>query len=134
MSALSAFLHPAVVSEEKEVIISQRFLDEKGKPVPFKVRSLTQKENNANVRAATHRKKVGNQWQDVLDSSELSARTVVDGTVFPDFRSAELCEAYGTKDPIQMPGKMLLAGEFLKLLNAINELCGFDDPDEEAKN
>lgn len=134
MSALSAFLHPAVVSEEKEVIISQRFLDEKGKPVPFKVRALTQEENAANVRAATHRKKFGNQWQDVLDSNELSARTVVEGTVFPDFRNAELCDAYGTKDPIQMPGKMLLAGEFLKLVNAINDLSGFEDSDEEAKN
>ena len=134
MSALSAFLHPAVVSEEKEIIISQRFLDEKSKPIPFKVRALTQEENAANVRAATHRKKFGNQWQDVLDSSELSARTVVAGTVFPDFRSAELCDAYGTRDPIQLPGKMLFAGEYIKLVDAINDLSGFEDPNEEAKN
>lgn len=134
MSKLSAFLHPAVVSEEKEIVISKRFLDEQGKPVPFKVRSLTQEENAANVKASTKRKKIGNQWQDVLDSGELSARTVIEGTVFPDFRSAELCEAYGTKDPVQLPGKLLLAGEFLKLANAINELSGFETPDEEAKN
>lgn len=134
MSELSAFLHPAVVSEEKEIVISPRFLDEKGKPIPFKVRALTQEENAANVRAATHRKKFGSQWQDVLDSSELSARTVVAGTVFPDFRSAELCDAYGTRDPIQLPGKMLFAGEYVKLADAINELSGFEDPNEEAKN
>ena len=55
--------------------------------------------------------------------------------VFPDFHSAELCENYNTKDPVQVPGKMLLAGEFLKLITAINELSGLDEgPDEEAKN
>lgn len=134
MSELSAFLHPAIVSEEKEIVVSPRFLDAQGKPVLFKVRALTQEENAANVRAATHRKKIGNQWQDVLDTGELSARTAVEGTVFPDFRSAELCEAYGTRDPIQLPGKLLYAGEFLKLVDAINELSGFENPDEEAKN
>ena len=70
MSALSAFLHPAVPTEEKELVISKRFLGADGKPVPFKIRA-----------------------------------------------------------------KMLLAGEFLKLITAINELSGLDEgPDEEAKN
>ena len=66
---------------------------------------------------------------------ELSARTIVEATVFPDFRSAELCEAYGTKDPVQVPGKMLLAGEFGRLIDAVSKLSGFDKSlDEEAKN
>ena len=42
MSALSAFLHPAVPTEEKELVISKRFLGADGKPVPFKIRALTQ--------------------------------------------------------------------------------------------
>lgn len=135
MSALSAFLHPVVTREEKEVIISKRFLGEDGKPVPFKIRSLTQEENAAIIKAATRQKKVNGQWQDSLDANELSARTVVEATVFPDFRSAELCETYGTKDPVQVPGKMLLAGEFSRLIDAVSKLSGFDKSlDEEAKN
>lgn len=135
MSALSAFLHPAVTREEKEVIISKRFLGEDGKPVPFKIRSLTQEENAAIIKAATRQKKVDGQWQDSLDANELSARTIVEATVFPDFRSAELCETYGTKDPVQVPGKMLLAGEFARLIDAVSKLSGFDKSlDEEAKN
>lgn len=135
MSALSAFLHPAVTREEKEVIISKRFLGEDGKPVPFKIRSLTQEENAAIIKAATRQKKVDGQWQDSIDANELSARTVVEATVFPDFRSAELCERYGTKDPVQVPGKMLLAGEFSRLIDAVSKLSGFDKSlDEEAKN
>ncbi len=135
MSALSAFLHPAVTREEKEVIISKRFLGEDGKPVPFKIRSLTQEENAAIIKAATRQKKVDGQWQDSIDANELSARTVVEATIFPDFRSAELCERYGTKDPVQVPGKMLLAGEFSRLIDAVSKLSGFDKSlDEEAKN
>lgn len=135
MSALSAFLHPAVTREEKEVIISKRFLGEDGKPVPFKIRSLTQEENAAIIKASTRQKKVDGQWQDSIDANELSARTIVEATIFPDFRSAELCETYGTKDPVQVPGKMLLAGEFGRLIDAVSKLSGFDKSlDEEAKN
>ena len=135
MSALSAFLHPAVTREEKEVVISRRFLGEDGKPTPFKTRSLTQEENAAIIKASTRQKKVDGQWQDSIDANELSARTIVEATVFPDFRSAELCERYGTKDPVQVPGKMLLAGEFSRLIDAVSKLSGFDKSlDEEAKN
>lgn len=135
MSALSAFLNPTITIEEKEVIISKRFLGEDGKPVPFKIRSLTQEENAAIIKAATRQKKVNGQWQDSIDANELSARTVVEATIFPDFRSAELCERYGTKDPVQVPGKMLLAGEFSRLIGAVSKLSGFDKSlDEEAKN
>ncbi len=135
MSALSAFLHPAVTREEKEIVISKRFLGEDGKPTPFKIRSLTQEENAVIIKAATKQKKVDGQWQDSLDANELGARTIVEATIFPDFRSAELCEAYGTKDPVEVPGKMLFAGEFSRLLNAVSKLSGFDKSlDEEAKN
>ena len=41
MSKLSAFLHPVAVQEEKEVVVSRRFQDEDGKPVPFRIRALT---------------------------------------------------------------------------------------------
>ena len=34
MSALSAFLHPVTTSEEKEVVISNRFQDEVASPCP----------------------------------------------------------------------------------------------------
>lgn len=135
MNALTAFLHPAVSNEEKELVVSKRFLDEKGAPVPFRIRALTQEENSAALKASTHKKKIGSQWQDEMDANEYSCRLIVAATVFPDFHSAELCESYNTKDPIQVPSRMLLSGEFFKLISAINELSGLDtDPDEEAKN
>ena len=62
MSALSAFLHPAVPTEEKELVISKRFLGADGKPVPFKIRALTQEENSSLLKASTRKKKVGQQY------------------------------------------------------------------------
>ena len=41
MSKLSAFLHPKPVPE-KEIILSDRFVDEKGQPIPVKLRAVTQ--------------------------------------------------------------------------------------------
>ena len=68
MSKLSAFLHPVTTSEEKEVVISNRFQDESGQPVPFKIRALTQEENDAITRQATRRRKEGGQTIEQLDS------------------------------------------------------------------
>ena len=56
MSKLSTFLHPVAVQEEKEVVVSRRFQDEDGKPVPFRIRALTQEENEeyARINADIH--------------------------------------------------------------------------------
>ena len=137
MNRLSAFLHPVSLKEEREIVVSTRFVDEQGKPVPFKIRSLTQEESDAISRKARKSRKVGGQVQEYLDSTEFSRRLVVAATVEPDFSSTELCEAYGVMDPLLVPGKMLLSGEFTRLLKAITDLSGFDadeDLGEEAKN
>ena len=35
MGVLNAFLHPVEIDETKKVVISKRFVDEDGNPVPF---------------------------------------------------------------------------------------------------
>lgn len=136
MSNLSAFLKPAYLREEKEIVISKRFLDEQGNPAPFKIRSVSQEENEQITKASRRQYKVSGTVQERLDPIEYGRRMVVTGTVMPDFRAKEMCEAYGTLDPMQVPGKMLTAGEFAALLDAISELSGFnaEAPEDEAKN
>lgn len=134
MSKLSAFLHP-LAPEPKEVIISERFADEDGKPVPFKIRPLTQEENDALVKRAKRTKTVNGMVQEYVDSSALSRSIVLAATVEPNFADKELCDAYGVVDPSLVPVKMLLSGEYAKLAQAINGLSGFGAPvEEEAKN
>ena len=134
MSKLSAFLHPVTTSEEKEVVISNRFQDENGHPVPFKIRALTQEENDRITKQATRQTKVNGQTVEKLDSVDFSRRMVVSATVEPDFQAKELCDAYGVLDPLLVPGKMLLSGEYAKLLNAITDLSGFGGAEDEVKN
>lgn len=136
MSALNAFLHPVVTQEEKTVLISSRFQDEDGRPVPFRIRSLTQEENETLARKSRKTRKENGKTVTYTDSAEFARRVIVEATVEPDFRSTEMCQAYGVLDPLLVPGKMLYSGEFSALLEAITELSGFSEPEdiEQAKN
>lgn len=136
MSTLSAFLKPVKTTVEKEVVISDRFVGDDGKPVPFKVRAISQEENDALVRAATKTRNENGQRVERLDSVEYAQRLIVAATVSPDFRAKDICEAYGVVSPLMVPGKMLLSGEYNRLMKAITELSEFDEAaqDEAVKN
>lgn len=135
MSNLSAFLNPAGPLEKKEIVISKRFRKEDGTPAPFVIRPISQKENDELLRKSTRRVKVNGQLIETLDSTEYGRRVVVAATEEPNFASEEMCKAYGTMDPLEVPGKMLLVGEYSRLSQAIMELSGLDDdPEEHAKN
>lgn len=132
---LSAFLNPAQEAGPQKVVISQRFLGEDGKPVPFTIRPLTQAENDELVRKSTRRVKQNGQLVELLDKTEYGRRVVAAATVEPDFSNEELCRRYGTLDPLEVPGRMLLVGEFARLSEAILKLSGLDgDAEEQAKN
>ena len=122
MSKLSAFLRPVTETVEKEVVISDRFVGEDGKPVPFRIKALTQEENDAIVRAATRVEFKNGQRIESLVSVEYARRAVVAATVEPDFSSKELCDHYGVVSPQLVPGRMLLAGEYNRLLQEITAL------------
>lgn len=135
MSKLTAFLHPETVGE-KDVFISKRFKDEDGNPVLFRIRPISQEENEALIKRYTVKVKdrAGNEKK-TLDTERYSRALIVAGTVEPDFKSSELCEAYGVLDPLQVAPKMLLVGEYQKLSDAISELSGLSEDEEEiAKN
>lgn len=136
MSNLSAFLHPVTMQEEKEVVISKRFLDEDGKPAKFKIRSVTQDEADALLKQSTRTvKKRDGSMEQTVDDQNFNRRLIVAATVMPDFRAKELCDAYGVLDPLLVPGKMLFSGEFSNLLREILDLSGLNDSvEDEAKN
>ncbi len=132
--SLYAFLHPVDVQTEKEVYISDRFKDEDGKVVPFKIRALAQEETERLARQSRKVKKTDGQRVEYVDDIELSHRIAVAATVSPDFTNTEICEAYGTLDPLEVVGRMLKAGEFKKLMDEISDFSGYDDLEDRAKN
>ena len=136
MSNLSAFLHPVTVQEEKEIVISRRFLDEDGNPAKFKIRSITQDEADALLKQSTRTvKKRDGSLERTVDGQDFNRRLIVAATLVPDFKSTELCDAYGVMDPLMVPGKMLFSGEFSNLLREILDLSGLGGSvEDEAKN
>lgn len=136
MNNLQAFLYPAVPTEDQEIVISRRFLGEDGEPIKFKIRAITQEESERITKKCTRAVKERGSVRRELDSQAYMNQLVLAGTVFPDFSDKELCEGYGVLDPAMVPGKMLLAGEFTRLADAIAELSGINDDNaaEEAKN
>ena len=135
MSDLHAFLHPVQGDDTVEVVISKRFLGEDGKPVPFRIRALTPEDNDDLTKKSMHLAKGGRRGEKELDRIGYNRRILVAATVSPDFSNEELCAAYGTMDPLEVPSRMLLAGEYDRLSREILALSGFDeDLEEQAKN
>lgn len=139
MGVLEAFLHPIAVEETKKVEISKRFVGEDGKPVPFEIKTIPQGENSQLIKKFTRRKLVNGSTTEIFDTTGYTNALIVECTVQPDFQDSRMCEAYGVLDPMMVPGKMLLSGEYSALVGEIMKLNGFDadsllKDEEEAKN
>lgn len=139
MGVLEAFLHPIAVEETKKVEVSKRFVGEDGKPVPFEIKTIPQGENSQLIKKFTRRKLVNGTTTEIFDTTAYTNALIVECTVQPDFQDSRMCEAYGVLDPMMVPGKMLLSGEYSALVGEIMKLNGFDadsllKDEEEAKN
>lgn len=124
MANLAGFLKPAYSEKTIEVVISDRFLDEEGNPLPFKLKSLPQSKMKS---IAKRSMKSGGKNANELDSTLFIARCIVESCVQPDFKGSDLCEAYGTEDPYELPERMLLASEYEKLGRAFLDLNGIEE-------
>lgn len=140
MGDIKNFMVAAPAAETRSIIISDRFKDKDGNPVPFVIKVLTQEENEKlHKRASKPVKKNGVVVTETTDSELYGKLLVLESVVEPNLRDAELGKFYGTMDPLEVASKMLTAGEYGKLANAISDLNGFSDIEvevleEEAKN
>lgn len=134
MSRLSAFLNPKASDLEKEVYLSDRFVDDEGKPEPVKIRALLQEESEQLRKSSTHTVKINGETAEKFDVDEYNHKLVLKAVVDPDLSSEEACKKCGVLDPAMVPGRIFLAGEFTKLVKAISDLSGFGDVEAGAKN
>ena len=131
MSNLKDFM--LETTEETQEIKLARF------KAPFKIKTITEEENDAIRKASMIPIKKNGVVRKELDSVRYSRELMITCVVEPNFKSTELCDFYKTLDPLEVPGKMLRAGEYMALSRAISKLNGFDDEsteeiEEEAKN
>lgn len=132
MSDLKAFLKPAVTTVTDKLAVSKRFVDDKGKPIEFEIKSITQAENDALIKASTKVVVTKGQREEIFNRLQYKNRLVVECTSYPNFRDPELLAGYSVVDPLDLPAKMLLSGEFAVLANAIMVVNGFGDESADA--
>ncbi len=119
------------------MIISERFKGEDGKPVPFVIKAISQKENEKLARMSRKTAKVDGVPVEKTDSILYTRRLILACVQEPDFSDQEMCKYYGTEDPLEVPSQMLSVGEYNRLSNAIlelNDMKSMGEKSEEAKN
>jgi len=140
MSSLKAFFAQQAVSEiTEEFVVSERFRDEDGNPIPWRLRSLSESENEELRKASTqYVKGKGGQRIPETKPEVYLAKIAVASVVYPDLKDAELQKSYGVIGAEELLKKMLLAGEYAALVQKVQEINGFDrdinDRIEEVKN
>lgn len=97
--------------EEREIWISGRFQRD-GKELPWRIRAMRQEENLEIQKSRS--------WEEKEYLAEVIARCVV----FPDLRDAALQDSYGVLGAGRLLEKMLTAGEFALLRDAVEEING----------
>lgn len=104
-----------------------RFKDEKGEPVAWKLRSMTEDENQECRKAATRKIKGKNGvYTPDIDANDYMARLMSASVVYPDLKNAELQRSYGVMGAESLLRKMLLPGEFASLGEQVQKLNGFN--------
>lgn len=142
MSGLSAFLSQNVKKNENvKYVVSERFLDGKGNPVEWELRSLMGDEDEALRRECTKRVPVPGkrgQYTQETDYNQYLGKLAAVCTVHPNLKDKELQDSYGVMSDDVLLKRMLTAGEYASYLEKVQQVNEFDvamdDLVEEAKN
>ncbi len=130
MNDLKAFfMDRANISAVDEIVVSNRFKDGNGNIIKFKIKTITQEENDVIVRSCERKvKNKYGQYQIETDRNLYLCKLAVACTVYPDFKNAELQENYGVPGNAEkLVKKMLTPGEYSNLVLAIQDINGYDE-------
>ena len=137
MSKLKAFLQPPITGKTKEVVVSDRFVDENGTIQPFVIQAISQEKNAELSENSKNEKIVDGIPMPMLDNGLYTKRLMLECVKEPDLNDSELCKYYGVIDPLVELGRMLSIGEYQNLsaeIMGINGLKTKKEKLEEAKN
>lgn len=139
--SLSAFLaQNAAPIENEQYAVSDRF-QEDGEPVKWEIRSITSAQDEelrkSCVKTVPVKGKRG-QYTQETDNNKYLGLLAAECVVYPNLNAAELQDSYGVKGADALLKAMLTAGEYVSLLEKVQEVNGFDktfmDEVDEAKN
>ncbi|WP_130861431.1 phage tail assembly chaperone [Bacilliculturomica massiliensis] len=141
MSLKSFLKQSAILPENQKVVVSNRFVDEDGKPEEWEIQPITATENDKLMEECMKRVAVAGkrgQFTETMDRGKYMRYLAAACVVYPNLNDPEIQNSYGAMSAEELIGKMLFPGELTALLAAVNEMTGFDAPIEdkvdEAKN
>ena len=130
MSGLSGFLaQNAIKTENEHHVISDRFLDEEGNPIPWEIRTIDE-EFNESIRKSCITRERDRKTKQVNEKTNhplYLTRLIIECVVFPNLKDAELQNSYGVMGAEALIKKMLEPGEYSRLLEKVMEVTGFDE-------
>lgn len=126
---LKAFMaESAIQYKEVDYVASERFIDEKNNPIPWKLRILTETELSK-LKAQCKKRVTNHKTQQSYietDSSKLADLMIENSVIYPNLNNAQLQDSYGAVGAIDLAKKMLIPGEYNDLILAVNEANGFN--------
>jgi hypothetical protein len=126
--SLDVFLNPEPLLKTIEVVVSQRFKDATGQPVKWKLRSLSESDNERIVKAS--QKRVKGRRTDEIDRTVYAQKLLEACVLYPDCHDQTLLAHYGALQPQELFSKMLSVGEYADLSRYVLTLNGLGDDEE----
>ena len=141
MSLTAFFAENAATVDQVDFVVSTRFKGEDGKPIPWKIKTITGTEDEALRKSCAKRVPIPgkrNQYQRETDYDMYLGKLAVACTVFPNLNDKELQDSYKVMGAEALLKTMLTPGEYANYMSKVQEVCGFDttiqDEVDEAKN
>lgn len=137
---LKAFLYENVSSGDiVEEEVSDRFKDDDGAPIKWHFKPISEERNSELRKSCQRRVRIGKRIQEQTDTDEYLYKLVAETVVFPNLKDATLQQSWGVKGATELIKKMLLPGEFGRVVEIVQEVNGFEPEAfqelvEEAKN
>lgn len=127
-NALQALLGTKPATEITQTVTIKRL------GADFTIKALIGEDIDAIHAQATRTVKNGKKMEQTVNENEAKRLLIAKGTVEPDFTNADLLKHFGAIEAGECVQKALLAGEIATLQQAILELSGFGDLDEEIED
>ena len=142
MGNLAGFLaQNAKKVENIQYVVSKRFTDEEGMPIPWEIRCITSTEDEALRKSCTKRVQVPGkrgQFTQETDYNLYLGKLAATCTIYPNLDDMELQNSYNAMGADTLLKNMLSPGEYSDYLIKIQEVNGFEvnfeEKVEEAKN
>lgn len=139
---LNSFLKQNVIQATNvKYVASERFLDDNNNPIEWEIRSISSKEDEDLRKSSMHKVPIPgkrNQFTQEIDTNKYMGLLAAACTVCPNLNDANLQDSYGVMSNDELLKAMLLPGEYANYLIKVQEICGFDQSNqdlvEDAKN